>query len=240
MRQNQANMRHAKRKQLELVLRTWGGKRRGAGRKPKGPKPGVPHRQRPALAVNSATHVTLRVCRDITNLRTKERVRALRQCLARGCAKNGFRVVHYSVQGTHLHLVIEADSRKALASGMNGLGTRLGRRLNALAAGRSGRVFADRYHAHVLRTPREVREALAYVLLNRTRHLRQRGRRLVRPGPDPFSSAALFDGWRDAARGPPATDEERGCVAGARSWLLRTGWRRHGLIGLEEVPGSGR
>ncbi|MEN8161598.1 MAG: hypothetical protein ABFS41_16130 [Myxococcota bacterium] len=100
-----------------------------------------------------------------------------------------------------------------------------------------------RFHHRVLRTPREVRNALAYVLLNARRHWAKahRGRRPpVRL--DEASSARWFDGWRRAWRtrlGPPV-EPGRGApreVAPARTWLLRVGWRRHGLVDPSEVPG---
>jgi len=223
-------------RQLDLNLSTWGGRRTGAGRKPRDLKAGVSHQRRPELSKNTITHVTLRVHRAVASLRTKERVRALRKCLASAGTKSGFRVAHYSVQGSHMHLVVEADSRAALASGMNGLGTWMARRLNAIA-GRRGRVFVDRYHARMLKTPREVRFVLAYVLLNWPRHLAQHGNRLRVPQPDPCSSGPLFDGWQESPTVAP-TPEERACIVNPHGWMLRVGWRRYGCISLSEVPGS--
>ena len=122
--------------------------------------------------------------------------------------------------------------RVALARGMQRLNIRCARALNRLAA-RRGRVFGDRYHASALRTPKMARNALAYVLLNRRRHLARRGERLARaPLPDCYSSGGAFDGW---ATGPPVVPCPE--VARPRTWLLRAGWRRHGLIRLDEVPG---
>jgi hypothetical protein len=144
-----------------------------------------------------------------------------------------FRVVHFTLLGDHLHLLVEADDNAALSAGMQGLTVRLARGLNRMM-GRRGKVFADRYHAHVLRTPAEVRNALAYVLLNYQSHMRRIGAR-TEGGPfDRFSSANTFDGWID---GPaPAAP----CVtAPARSWLLRVGWRRRGLLSTIEAPGVG-
>jgi REP element-mobilizing transposase RayT len=74
-----------------------------------------------------------------------------------------FRIVHASVQGNHLHLLVEADSNRVLSRAMKGFLVSCAKRLNAIA-GRSGRVFADRFHAASLPTPRQVRNALAYVL----------------------------------------------------------------------------
>ncbi|MEL7305169.1 MAG: transposase, partial [Myxococcota bacterium] len=79
-----------------------------------------------------------------------------------------------SVQGNHLHLVVEASNNEALSRGMQGLNIRLAKRVNRLF-GRRGRLFSDRYHAHVLRTPREVQNAVRYLLNNGRKHRRQAG-----------------------------------------------------------------
>jgi hypothetical protein len=131
------------------------------------------------------------------------------------------RLVHWSVLGNHMHLIVEACDRHALARGMQGLGVRLARALNR-CWGRAGRVLADRYHAHVLRSPREVRNALAYVLENAAKH------RLEIAGADPRSSAPWFDGWLGGDRVACADFERPTWLRAARSWLLAHGWRRVG------------
>ena len=140
-----------------------------------------------------------------------------------------FRLVHYSVQNDHLHLICEAKNRLSLSRGLQGLCTSIAMRLNRLWV-RRGRVFADRYHDHVLRTPREVRNALHYLLHNARKHLRS----FRSSGPDPFSSGPWFDGWR--ACDPLPSPIAMGPIALARTWLLGTGWRRHGRIPLTPRP----
>jgi len=166
-------------------------------------------------------------------------VRAIERTFARGCVRQGFRLVHYSLQGNHAHLIVEADDRAALARGMTSIGARLALAVNRVAK-RTGRVLADRYHVRPLRTPREVRNALRYVLLNVRKHaagIARRVRRTVDCVLDPASSARWFDGWcagvvidRISCTGPPT-------VARARTWLLAVGWRRHGLLDPWDVPG---
>ena len=98
-------------------------------------------------------------------------------------------------------------------------------------------MLAERYHLRVLRTPREVRNALAYVLLNGRRHAYATGRKpLGRGKVDPASSGRWFDGWRDRRSGRAP---DPAAVAAPRTWLLGVGWRRHGLLSLDEVPGRG-
>ena len=144
--------------------------------------------------------------------------------------------MHYSIQTDHGHFIVEAVGREALGRGMKSLSARFGRAVNR-ALGRKGPVLAERYHLRVLRSPRQVRNALAYVLLNARRHLaKRRGRAAVRGERlDPASSARWFDGW---ARPHAALHERARAVAPAHTWLLRVGWRRHGLIAPTEVPGG--
>jgi hypothetical protein len=150
--------------------------------------------------------------------------------------RRGFHLVHYSIQSDHVHMIVEADGANDLARGLKAVAARFARAVNRVF-GRVGRVLADRCHVHVLKAPREVRNAIAYVLLNARRHLAKLGRPLPRTTRiDPASSGRWFAGWRTAtlqAKDPPV-------VATARSWLLSVGWRRWGLIDVDEIPGKKR
>jgi len=206
-----------------------GGARAGSGPKPKGSRSGVSHHGRPEITRHTPVHVTARVLPHVWNLRSRRAFDIIETALAGARPWREFRVVHFSVQGEHLHFIVEADGNRALSEGMQGLSVRLAKGLNRMM-GRHGGVFADRFHAHVLETPSEVRNALAYVLLNHRSHLA----RIGAPAPaslDRFSSAATLDGWRDgrAADAPIVT-------SAAQTWLLRTGWRRRGLLSPEERP----
>ena len=226
-------MARRKPKQTSFKYRTWGGKRRRAGRKPKGERAGVSHRTRPALASRFPVHVTLRVVAELPTLRQQKARVAIERAIRGGSDRFGFRVVHYSILKDHVHLIVEAKDARALSRGMQGLCIRMAKALNR-AFERKGGVFADRYHARVLRTPKEVRAALAYVLNNLRRHGRARNHVYARGFLDPFSSARWFDGWRGVRVRPPPD----GPVAEGRTWLLRKGWRRYGLLVVEEVPGG--
>jgi REP element-mobilizing transposase RayT len=212
-----------------------GGPRPGAGR-PRGPRPRVLHREREAVPGDYPVHVTLRVKPELVSLRDIRLVREWRRSLAEACERGNFRVAHYSLQGDHAHLIVEAQGKHALACGMKSIAARLARAVNR-TSGRSGRVLDSRYHHRSLRSPREVRRTLAYVLLNARRHLAKR-RHAVRGETklDPASSARWFDGWRREVESPVANALPE--VAPARSWLLRVGWRRHGLVDPGELPGG--
>jgi len=217
--------RHRKRAhQGELDFRSWGGPRRGAGPKRAGSRDRVPHRTREALSDRHPVHVTVRLHEGLPNLRRDAARAAIERSFRVASGRFGFRLAQYSLQSNHVHLIAEAEDEDALSRGMQGLLVRVARALNRLWA-RSGSVFSDRFHARQLRTPREVRSALVYVLKNASHH----GLRIL--GIDPFSSGPWFDGWnRDSTVDRPFPG------AAARSWLLRIGWRRHGLIRLDERP----
>jgi REP element-mobilizing transposase RayT len=221
---------------------TRGGKRAGAGRKrvrplPDGWKAGrrfVPHLRRVAIDARRPAHITLRLRPVVRTLRNGKHYKILHAALAAGAERRGFRLVHYSVQRDHLHLIVEADDRRGLARGMQGLNIRIARRLNR-ALKRSGPVLADRYHARVLGSPTEVRRALLYVLNNARHHAAQGRATYPRGWIDPFSSAADFIGWSRPVRTADETLER--CTAPPTSWVLRGGWRRAGLLDPAAVPG---
>ena len=178
-----------RRGQLAFKFRSWGGKRRHAGRKAKGDRAGVRHGKRPNLSKHHPVHVTWRVRPEIWNLRGPKCFAAIARSFARGCDRRGFRLVHFSVQGNHMHLIVEAPDQVRLSRGLQGLAVRIARGVNRVMQ-RTGRVFADRYHEHVLRTAAEVANAVAYVLGNFTRHALRRGARIVESVIDPCSSGA--------------------------------------------------
>src|SRR6266704_1507901 len=116
-------MKSRTRAPLQLSLptpRTWGGRRAGAGRKRIAPRPLVPHGVRPAHAERHPVHVTLRRRADLPSLRGSRLYRAVRGALSKS-SKPCFRVLHFPVQGDHLHLIGEATDRMALSHGMRGL-----------------------------------------------------------------------------------------------------------------------
>ena len=210
-----------------------GGKRSGAGR-PKKRGSGVSHRRRAALSAHTPVHVTMRAARGLA-LRKRAPFRAIHAGIRAAQERFGFRVVHFSVQHDHVHLIVEADDARSLARGMQGMTIRFARGINK-ALDRSGKVFVDRYHAQQLRTPTQVRHAIRYVLSNVRKHLAENGIRVAARFVDPFSSAPHFDGWRSSVRlvCPPGPD----VAARARSFLLRMGWRRRGLIDPSHSPAA--
>ncbi len=197
-------------------------------------------------------HVTLRA--GLGSLRSQHLYPTVRLAIARSSRRDParFRIPEFSVQDNHVHLLVEARDARALSSGVRGLAIRIARYVNDLLM-RRGRLWADRWHGRDLKSPREVRAALVYVLANFRKHARGP----LPGGIDPCSSAAFFGGFRGwnpeasghppfVGRAPPVfvdlehrgrgADEPARPVVTAKTWLLRLGWRRSGLIGLHEAP----
>jgi REP element-mobilizing transposase RayT len=235
--------------QLQLRARGQrGGWRAGAGR-PKGSRTStrIAHRKRPRIGRHQAAHVTVKVLPLGRSLRSPRVRSALERIFAAEKRRKGFRLLHYAIRRDHLHLVCESDSTLALSRGVQRLSSRIARRVNKLW-GRKGKLVADRFHGRVLKTPRELRNVLRYVLLNEhkavlpgvrlTAHaaLLEEGR-MIGGGFDPCSSARWFDGWHPSVARPPPEGGDPPVTA-PLSWLGRTGWRRLGLLRPSEIPAA--
>jgi REP element-mobilizing transposase RayT len=202
------------------------------GRKPTGRRLDPRHRTRPEVGPRHPVHVVLRVTRAVGNLRKDRAYRAIRGALGRCLARADYRVVHVSIQSNHLHLLVEADDKRALARGMQGFAISAARRLNRALRRRRGDVFAFRYHATPITSPTQARNAIAYVLNNWRRH-RNDARAPWRI--DAYSSAEQFRGWATphgyAPRRLPLL------VASPTSWLFTAGYARAAPIRTDEIPG---
>jgi REP element-mobilizing transposase RayT len=228
-----------------------GGKRRGAGRPPKGARAGSPHKTRPELAARYPVHVVLRVIGAVGNLRRRFTYKAIREATFTTARRGDFRIVHLSIQRTHLHLLVEADDKDALALGMQGFQISAAKHLNAaisrgkLGPRRRGTVFPDRYHAEIITSPRQARHTLSYVLSNWRKHQEDRAQPMNAWTIDWFSSAVTFPGWAEYGdepflwRGPQTYDPL--IVYQPKTWLLREGWKKQGTaISYREVPSAKR
>jgi REP element-mobilizing transposase RayT len=171
--------------------------------------------------------VTVRVRAGLPSLRGKHESALVRNRLEIAAERFDVRFVEYSIQSNHLHFIVEASDTRSLARAMQGFLVRIVRALNSLWR-RSGSLLDDHYHARALKTPREVRNALVYILQNARKH----GVHFA--GPDPCSSGVSFDGWKDWSRG--VLDTLVAPLARARTWLLTVGWRKHGRISIQERP----
>lgn len=222
----------------------WGGRRKGAGRKPSnGMKATAPHATRPSQTDKVPLHVSLRVLAGIPRLRQRRGYQIVRRAIAAANRFDGARICEVSIQHNHVHLIVEAKNRASLTRTMKSFAISLAKNVRLrLAPGRDGAVVADRYHCVKLRTPAQVRAALAYVLCNWRRH----GEDLRLEGPprrtDRYSSGPFFAGWDTplppliAPRDLPFPLDGPLPVRLPSSWLLRDGWKQHGLLSPWERP----
>ena len=198
-------------KQRSLELNTHGGKRERAGRKrTPGTKPPMPHRSRAPISRRSPVHVTMRVAPSVYSLRSKRSLRVIDASLRAGAERFGVLVVQASVQGNHIHFLVEADDAATLGRAMRGLAIRMARGLNRMMGRSGGQVFAERYHARLLATPTEVRNAIHYLRHNHRHHLGERAALLPVSFVEPYTSDALL----------------AGVLPLPTLWVLRIGWRR--------------
>jgi putative transposase len=240
-----AEHERAEHEQLPL-FKTRVGKRRGAGRPPKGTRAGAPHKKRPFHDARHPVHVVLRVVSAVGNLRRRCVYRAIREATVTTARREDFRIIHLSIQRTHVHLLVEADDKHALSAGMQGFQISAAKHLNAAISKsrpgprRRGAVFPDRYHAQPITSPRQARHALSYVINNWRKHEEDRNPVTRAWSIDWFSSAAMFPDWAEYGdnvfllRGPPTYDPL--LVFRPGTWLLREGWKKAGAISCHDVP----
>jgi REP element-mobilizing transposase RayT len=235
-----------KRGQVDLVFRTHGGKRRGAGRKPTGKRAAARHEPRPEHDPRHPVHVTIRIVGNVGALRRRDLYLAVREATIVTARREDFRIVHMSIQRDHVHLIIEADHKDALSKGVRGFSISAARQINKAITARggdrrTGKVIGDRFHARPLTSPRAVRNAIAYAMCNWRHHGEDRAPFARTWNVDPFSSGATFSGWKELEDSPllwplPPTYHPL-LVLRPRTWLLQSWHRFHPLISVREVPG---
>lgn len=210
--------------QLKFKIKTWGGKRKGAGRPNRSGERG--HVARTKVTPTTPLHVTWRLKAGLGTLRQHQIRKEFERSVIHA-AEFGVRFLHFSIQGNHIHAVIETRDNPTLTLGLKSFGARFGKALRRRFGG-AGPVFADRYHLHVLKTPTEMKRTLAYVLQNAAKH-----QGLI-PHLDTFSSAPYFKDWKallGVKRGPVLKDLRinppiANFLSPPRSWLAREGWRK--------------
>src|SRR4051812_29288587 len=243
-----AKSNRARKRHVQQQLFRHGGKRRGAGRKPKGARAGECHAARPEFKPYHALHVVMRIVPEVGSLRRRKMYKALRDATITAALRERFRIVHISLQRTHVHLIVEAKHKAALARGMQGFLISAARHINTALGNaqqrRRGPVFADRYHLEVITTPTRARHAISYVLNNFRKHGEDRDGLASTWLVDPFSSGVSFPDWQElqdqAWMWPIRAAYDPLIVRRPQSWLLREGWKKSGSISCREVPSARR
>jgi putative transposase len=236
--------RSRKHAQQDLFPRARKRRKRRSGRKPKGARAGSRHETRPTVDPRCALHVVLRVVPTVGSMRRRSLYKALREATITAALRERIRIVHISIQQTHLHLLVEADDKRALGRGMQGFQIAAARNINsALAVGyrrRRGQVFADRYHLEVIRSPTRARHVLSYVLNNWRKHREDRHGLASTWLVDPYSSGIVFPDWKELEdkvwMWPVRAGYDPLVVRRPKCWILREGWKRCGSISARDVP----
>ena len=236
--------KRARKRHVQQQLFRHGGKRKGAGRKAKGARAGSRHQERPEVKLRYPMHIVMRVVPGVGSLRRRPMYKAIREATIVAALRERFRLVHISLQRTHVHMLVEAETKDALARGMQGFQISAARNINTVLAGkygrRRGKVFADRYHAEIITSPTRARRALLYVLSNWRKHKEDQHGAARAWLVDPFSTGILVPGWQEldgkAFLWPMRETYDPLFVRGPQSWLLREGWKLCGPISARDVP----
>jgi REP element-mobilizing transposase RayT len=244
-----AKSKRARKRHLQQELFRRGGKRRGAGRKPTGPRAGERHGARPEFKPYHALHVVMRIVPAVGSLRRRKMYKAMRDASITAALRERFRIVHISLQRTHVHMLVEAESKAALGRGMQGFQISAARNINTVLGDgvrrRRGKVFADRYHLEVITSPTRARQAIAYVLSNWRKHGEDREGLPSTWLVDPFSTGILFPDWQElqdkAWMWSIRATYDPLVAFRPRTWLLSEGWKLVGSpISARDVPNQRR
>jgi REP element-mobilizing transposase RayT len=248
-----ANSKRGRKRHVQQELFRRGGKRRGAGRKPTGARARERHETRPDFKPYHALHVVMRVAPAVGSLRRRKMYKAMRDATLTAAMRERFRIVHVSLQRTHVHMLVEAENKAALARGMQGLQIAAARNINTVLGDgkrrRRGKVFADRYHVKVITSPTQAHHTIRYILGNWRHHKEDREGLASTWLVDPFSTGILFPDWMELD-GRPWEDRpwmwpiretyDPMIVYRPRTWILAEGWKMAGPISARDVPSESR
>jgi len=153
--------------QFNLFKGMRGGRRPGAGRKRIHSK-GVSHLKRETVTKRTPQHINFKFNCSIRN---KDCLKLLKRSI-QNAQNMGLKIIHFSLQSNHVHLITEAENNEVLTKGMRALTITFSKGLNR------GRVQLERYHLHVLKTLREVKHAIVYVLFNEQKHSKKKASKI--------------------------------------------------------------
>lgn len=138
---------------------------KNAGRKAIHDK-GIRHTSREEIFKPSPLHLTVKLKRaDIQN---KVVLRILKHAIYRSRLQ-GLRVIHFSLEHNHVHLYAECESNFVLGKAMKAFGVTFVRRVNKLKKIK-GQLYKYRYHLRVLKSARDAKNVINYILKNGIKH----------------------------------------------------------------------
>lgn len=83
------------------------------------------------------------------------------------------KIIHYTLEYNHIHLLVEAASNRVLHSGMQAFGISLAKGINRFKR-LKGTVYKHRYHYRQISSPRDLKNVLHYIFHNGIKHKRTR------------------------------------------------------------------
>jgi len=220
--------------QLDLFTnRGRGGRRTGAGR-PRSIDSLQWHHTRPEFKSTEPLHINIKLIKGLPTLRAKNKFKLIKRAILNARVR-GLRIIHFSIQSTHIHLLIESENKRELGRGMQSFCISLARSLNGFLK-RQGKVFVERYHLHILKTPTEVRNALRYIFMNFAKHTRTPHRfdaystlvcfpDKIKLGLARVNTYAIFKNKFNRQKYQEYKEEMSLLLAPAQSWFLNFGWK---------------
>lgn len=130
--------------------------------------PGIRHTARPVLTKPSSLHLTIKVQKIKADIKNKMILTMLKKAIL-NARRMGLKVIHYSLEYDHVHLLIEADNNVILGKGMQSLGVTLSKAINRTKRIK-GRVYKHRYHFRKINSARELKNVMFYIFNNGVKH----------------------------------------------------------------------
>ena len=138
-----------------------------AGRKPIHDK-GIRHIQRERFERESSFHITIKVRQEKSDLQNKMILKALHRAIMKARYKS-LKVIHYTLEFNHIHLLVEAYNQEQLSNCMQSFGVTLAKMINKVKF-KKGRVYKHRYHLRRLSSVMELKNVLKYIFNNGIKH----------------------------------------------------------------------
>jgi REP element-mobilizing transposase RayT len=155
-----------KQKQLDLNIYTGkrGGRRPDSGRNRIHSK-GVSHRVREKVTARTPVHINFKV---LTYIQNKPCLEILHIAITKA-QTHGLYIIYFALQSNHIHFIAETKDNQTLTKGMRSLTICFAKRIQQLKKVNEP-IQIERYHLHVLKNPKEVENALNYVIYNEVHH----------------------------------------------------------------------
>lgn len=153
------------RKGTQLTLSNW----KRAGR-PAIHDKGIRHIAREIIKKSTSLHLTIKVRENKADIKNKQVLKILHYAIRRSRIK-GLRIIHYTLEYNHIHLLVEAADKQTVHQGMQSFGITFAKKINAIKR-LKGTVYKHRYHLRKINSPRELKNVLYYIFNNGIHHKR--------------------------------------------------------------------